>query len=126
MRGKARISEIILPSLLFLGGNMKESTFQHNLMVELEQRFPGAIVTKIEPVSIQGIPDILVLYRKRWAMLECKKSEDADHQPNQDYYVELLNNMSFAAFIYPENREDVLNDLEQTFFTGRKSCVSKS
>lgn len=91
---------------------MKESTFQHNLIREIEARLPGAIVTKIDP--FQGIPDLLILFGNRWAMLECKASATASHQPNQDYYVELLNEMSFAAFIYPENREEVLNAMEQS------------
>lgn len=93
---------------------MLESSFQAKLIKDLERLFPGCIVTKIEPY-IQGIPDILVLYRDRWAMLECKKAKNAVHQPNQDYYVDVLNRMSFAAFIYPENKQEVLNDLSRAF-----------
>lgn len=91
---------------------MKESDFQHGLICEIEDRFPGCIVTKAE--TFQGMPDLLILYKDRWAMLECKKSKDAERQPNQPYYVDLLNSMSFAAFIYPENREEVLNAMAQS------------
>lgn len=104
---------------------MKESDFQHDLIEELEDLFPGCIVTKIEPY-IQGIPDLLVLYKNKWAMLECKRSENATHRPNQDYYVDVLNGMSFSAFIYPENKEEVLYALEQSFCPRRHSRIPKS
>lgn len=103
---------------------MKESDFQSDLIQELEEMFPGAIVTKVDP--FQGIPDLLILYKKKWAMLECKKSRTATHQPNQDYYVDLLNEMSFASFIYPENKEEVLNALEQTLCPRRHARFLKS
>lgn len=93
-----------------------ESEFQAKLITELKAMFKGAIVTKMESY-IQGLPDILILYGKRWAMLECKKAANAVKQPNQEYYVDCLNNMSFASFIYPENKEAVLNDLQRSFKT---------
>lgn len=96
---------------------MNENKFQRNLIKELQTKYPEAIVTKVEPVSIQGIPDLLILYKDKWAMLECKKDDKASKKPrpNQEYYVNKLNDMSFASFIYPENKEDVLNELEDTF-----------
>ena len=95
----------------------KENDFQANLIDDLEIRFPGSIVTKLDPNHIQGIPDLLILYKDKWATLECKKSEkDRKHpRPNQEYYVEQMNNMSFSRFIYPENREEVLSELYQAF-----------
>ena len=94
---------------------MCESEFQAELKKELKERFPGCIVMKNDASCIQGIPDLLVLYQNKWAALECKESARAKHRPNQDYYVDMMNKMSFSAFIYPENKEDVLNDLEQSF-----------
>lgn len=91
-----------------------ESKFQGKLKKELKEMFPGCIVTKLAPEP-QGIPDLLVLYGERWATLECKRSARARKQPNQDYYVNKMNDMSFSRFIYPENKEEVLNDLRETF-----------
>ena len=96
---------------------MLESKFQSNLIKKLKKMFPGCIVIKNDPGYLQGIPDLTVFYRDRWATLEVKKSANARHQPNQDYYVEKMNNMSFSAFIYPENEGEVLNALQNTFGT---------
>lgn len=90
-----------------------EKDFQSKLIEELEEIFndkQNDVITKFE--DIQGFPDILILHKNKWAMLECKKSKDAPHGPNQDYYANKLNNMSFARFIYPENKKEVLHDLQ--------------
>lgn len=90
-----------------------EKDFQSKLIEELEEIFndkQNDVITKFE--DIQGFPDILILHKNKWAMLECKKSKDASHRPNQDYYVNKLDNMSFARFIYPENKKEVLHDLQ--------------
>ncbi len=92
---------------------MLESDFQAKLIKELKARFPGCMVLKNDASYIQGVPDLLVLHNDKWASLEVKKSKKAKHRPNQDYYVEKMNDMSFSAFIFPENKEDVLHDLEQ-------------
>jgi hypothetical protein len=94
---------------------MLESKFQANLKKELQALFPGCIVTKLDSSYIQGIPDLLVLYKDKWAVLECKQSANAKRQPNQPYYVDKLNEMSFSRFIYPENKEEVLHELRQSF-----------
>lgn len=94
---------------------MRESKFQTNLKRELRLLFPGCIVVKLDANDIQGIPDLLVLYNEHYALLEVKESARARMQPNQEYYVDLVNRMSFAAFIYPENKEEVLHALQQSF-----------
>ena len=94
---------------------MKESKFQADLKKELKKLFPGCIVTKMDSGDIQGIPDLLILFKNMWATLECKKSSDAHKQPNQEYYVGLMNKMSFSRFICPENKEEVLNELRKAF-----------
>ena len=94
---------------------MRESKFQADLKKELKSRFPGCIVTKLDSSDIQGIPDLLVLYKDKWACLENKRDSRASKRPNQEYYVNKMNEMSFARFIYPENREEVLNELSKAF-----------
>ena len=100
---------------------MLESRFQSNLIKELKKRFDGCIVLKNDASYIQGIPDLLVLYEDKWAALECKRDEkevkQSSKRGNQPYYVERMNDMSYASYIYPENKKEVLNDLERTFRT---------
>lgn len=93
----------------------READFQLGLRKEIEERFPGSIVIKGNSQSVQGIPDWIVVYEDKYAFLECKKSAKEKHQPNQDYYVDLLNKMSFASFVYPENKEEVLDALQRSF-----------
>jgi hypothetical protein len=92
-----------------------ERDFQAKLIKELKKRFEGCMVMKLDPDYIQGIPDLLVLYKDKWATLECKKSAKASKRPNQEHYVKKMNDMSFSAFIFPENKEEVLDELQQSF-----------
>lgn len=94
---------------------MKENMFQSKLIKELKKRFKGCMVMKLDSSYIQGIPDLLILYKHHWATLECKKSEMSAVRPNQKYYVDLMNHMSFSRFICPENMEVVLHELQQSF-----------
>lgn len=92
-----------------------ERYFQAELIKELKTIFNGCMVMKLDSSYIQGIPDLLILYKDKWATLECKKSSVSGKRPNQDYYVGLMNEMSFSRFISPENKEAVLNELQQAF-----------
>ena len=92
-----------------------EGKFKKELKNDLETLFPGCIITQLDPNDIQGIPDLLILWNDKWATLECKKSKKASHRPNQDYYVGLMNKMSYSSFIFPENKEVVLDELQQAF-----------
>ena len=94
---------------------MRENQFQAKLIKELKDIFPGCIIMKNDSGYLQGIPDLLVLYNDKWASLECKRSAVAKRQPNQEYYVGKMNEMSFSRFICPENKEEVLHDLQQAF-----------
>ncbi len=99
-----------------------ESKFQAELIKELKTIFPGCIIQKQDSGRIQGIPDLLILYGDRWAMLECKRSANASHRPNQDYYVAKCDDMSFCRYIYPENKAEVLDALQQSLQSSRKAC----
>ena len=104
----------------------KESKFQRDLIKEIKDRLPGCYVTKQDAGYIQGIPDLLVLFGKRWATLECKRSEDAPHRPNQDYHVRKMNEMSFSRFIFPENKEEVLDEMVSALRPRRKARLPGS
>lgn len=94
---------------------MLENKFQAKLIKKLKKIFPGCIVMKSDSSYIQGIPDLLILFGSKWASLECKKSANASKRPNQEYYVNRMNEMSFSRFICPENMKEVLDDLYKTF-----------
>ena len=97
-----------------------ESKFQKELMDEIRDRYPGCMILKNDSGYIQGIPDWTILYEDKWAVLEAKREEKAIHQPNQDYYVDKLNNMSYSDFVYPENKEEVLEQLSKVFGKPKK------
>ena len=105
------ISKHMKGGLTMARSSRLESGFQDKLRDELKNLFPGCMIFKMD--QIQGIPDLLVLYKNSWASLECKKSSRAKKQPNQEHYVGLMNEMSFSRFINPENKDEVLNDLKR-------------
>lgn len=92
-----------------------ERQFQAKLIKEIKDRFEGCVVLKTDPNYIQGFPDLLILHKNRWAALEVKRNKGSVQQPNQEWYVNSLNGMSFASFVHPENKEEVLNELQQAF-----------
>ena len=92
-----------------------ESKFQKDLMDEIKKEFPGCLVMKNDSAYMQGIPDWTILYKDKWAVLEAKREANANKQPNQDYYVEKLNDMSYSRFVYPENKDEVINELRRFF-----------
>ena len=94
---------------------MLENKFQAGLIKEIKNRIPGCLVLKNDPNYIQGFPDLTVLYKDKWALLEAKREEKASRRPNQGFYISMADKMSFARFICPENKEEVLNELQQAF-----------
>lgn len=94
---------------------MLETAFAVDFLAELNYRFPGCFIYKMDPNQLQGIPDRLVLYRERWALLELKRARKAARQPNQEYRVDQFNEMGFSAFVSPENADQVLAELEEYF-----------
>lgn len=93
----------------------KESKFQNDLMTEISRLYPGCVILKNDSGYTQGIPDWTILYKNKWVVLEAKRNKNAKKQPNQDYYVDKLNDMSYSAFVYPENKEEILYELQQAF-----------
>jgi hypothetical protein len=93
---------------------MRESQFQAQLIKKLNKMLPGIIVLKNDPNYIQGIPDLILLYKNRWAALEVKRGATASVRPNQAHYIRTMYAMSYAAFIYPENESEILNEVQQS------------
>lgn len=104
----------------------KENTFQAKLIKELKTLFPGCVVLKNDAGYLQGVPDILIMHRDKWAALECKKDASAIRQPNQEYYISEFSKMSYAKFIYPENKEEVLSELQQALGPRGATCIPRS
>lgn len=105
---------------------MSESQYQSKIIKKLEKMFPECTVLKVDAGYQQGFPDLIILWGEYWACLEVKKEPSSTTRPNQDYYIEKLNSMSFAAYIYPEAEEEVLGALQQAFGSPRRTCVSQS
>lgn len=101
-----------------------ESVFQASLIRDIKLMVPGLIVLKNDPSYLNDFPDWIFLCGNRWAVIEAKRSSSAHHQPNQDYYIELLNKMSYASFAYPENKERVLHELQQALRNPRSARLS--
>lgn len=94
---------------------MLENKFKAQLIKTIKSRFPGSFIFHLDPTELQGAPDLLVLYKNHWAALEGKKNRTASLRPNQQYYVDLFDEMSFARIIFPENAEEVLDEMERSF-----------
>lgn len=102
-----------------------ESDFQSDLIKEIKDLFPGCVVLKNDPNYMQGIPDLLILFRKNWAALEVKRSASEPYRPNQEYYLDMLNKMAYSATIFPENRESILDELQFALRSGRTTRSTK-
>ena len=97
---------------------MRESQYQAHLIKKIKRMLPGCFILKNDAGYLQGVPDLLILHNERWGMLEVKIDGQAKRQPNQDYYVELLDNMSWCSYIYPSNESTVLDELQRTLESG--------
>lgn len=103
-----------------------ERDFQAKLIKKLRKLFPGCIIQKLDTSYQQGIPDLLILFGDKWAVLEVKRkrpTRESDFEPNQEWFIDTLNEMSFSACIYPENEEEVLNDLQHALQPRRTARV---
>ncbi len=103
---------------------MIEATYQRKLIRKIKDVLPGCEVLKNDPHQIQGLPDLLILFEDKWAMLEVKVSPDSAKEPNQHYYVNKFHDMSYASFINPENEEQVLSELQYSLRTPREARIS--
>ena len=93
----------------------EETIFQKELIDDLKKLFDGCIVLVNDPRKMQGVPDLVILWKGKWAALECKRERKASKRPNQPFYVRKMDSMSFARLIYPENKQEVLDELQRSF-----------
>lgn len=91
---------------------MLERDYQAKLIFKIERLLPGCLILKNDANYRQGMLDLTIFYGPKWGMLEVKASEKSKERPNQRYYVDQMNKKGFAAFIYPENEEEVLLALQ--------------
>lgn len=103
---------------------MNEGAYKTKLLKKIREKLPGCVILKNDASYMQGIPDIIILFKNMWAMLEVKTGESATKQPNQDYFVKMFNRLSFASFINPDNEEEVLDALQSAFSSAREARVS--
>lgn len=90
-----------------------KSGYKVKLKKKLYEIFPDCMIQDQDPNTTHtGIPDLLIIWGDRWAMLEVKAARNSAKQPLQDHYIEFYNQMSFASFIYPENESEVLHALQ--------------
>lgn len=104
----------------------KESKFQAALIKRIIEMYPEAIVLKNDPNYRQGIPDLVVLYRDKYAILECKRDEKSPHRPNQLYYIKMFSRYTVSSFVYPQNLEEIINAIQKLFDTARTTCIPRS
>jgi hypothetical protein len=103
-----------------------ESKFQADLIDDWNSMFPEDLVLKNDANYLQGIPDILILHEDTWGMLETKRATNSNIRPNQAYYIDKLNRMSYAAFINPANKERILDELQRAFRLSRAARVLRA
>lgn len=105
---------------------MRESRYQRELVKRLEERFPGCHIERGDASRLQGIPDLTIFFNRCWAKLEVKTDASAPFEPNQPYYIDKFNQMSYASVVHPDNEEEVMNALQHTFSDCGSTCVPKS
>lgn len=95
---------------------MRESEFQTIFLNRVKELLPNCFVLKNDANMIQGFPDWTVIFGKYALIFEIKRNEKAAYQPNQLYYIDFINNSGgFARIVYPENMEEVLHEIQQTY-----------
>lgn len=104
---------------------MLESRFKTKLIKELELMLPGCTILHGDANEIQGIPDLIILHEHTWGALEGKRSAKSPYRPNQKWYINHFDKMSFCMCIYPENKEEVLDELQETFISRGTTCIPR-
>lgn len=102
---------------------MLERDFQAGFIKKVRKLFPGCIILKNDSGYMQGVPDLTILFLRKWAILEVKASETEPYQPNQEWYLAEMDRMSFGRTVYPENEQEILDALQSLFRPKRQARV---
>jgi Holliday junction resolvase len=90
----------------------KESDFQAKVIKKLKSLGLAVVKNQAGPGVPTGFPDLTAFGEGIYFCLECKASARAKKQPRQDYWVNKLNEWSYAAFIYPSNYDKVMSEIK--------------
>lgn len=104
----------------------RENSYQASLIKRLKREFPGAVVLKNDSSYQQGIPDLSIFYGPRWAVLEDKRDKDEPLRPNQQWWVDRMRDMSYAAIVFPQNEEEIFRELHYALEPRRHPRFLKS
>lgn len=104
---------------------MHERDFQAGFIKKVRKLFPGCIILKNDSGYMQGVPDLTILFLRKWAIVEVKRSVNEAYEPNQEWYLDEMNKMSFGRTVYPENEEEILNALQSLFRPRRAARISQ-
>lgn len=99
---------------------MLESSYKDIFLDKVRALLPDTdykkcVIIKNDAGYLQGVPDYTVFYGSKWATLEIKRTKHAHKRPNQQYYVDIMRNMGYSSFVYPENEQQVLMELIEHF-----------
>lgn len=92
-----------------------ESTFEKEFCKALRQTLGERYTYTFKLTAAKGIPDRLILYKDKYALLEFKQYKNAKKQPGQETWVGHFDNLAYAAIVYPENAEKVMQDILNYF-----------
>ena len=95
---------------------MSEATFRTKWLNKFKKLSPDIFIEFADPKRKNGIPDVIIFYKKKYARLETKRSKNASKRLHQQYYIDYFNSQGiYAAFLTPENQEEVYNALRRYF-----------
>lgn len=69
---------------------------------------------KQDSTTVAGFPDTIIILEGITIFIEFKKSKTAKFRPGQKEWIEKLNNNGHFAFVcYPENADEVLEEIKR-------------
>lgn len=92
-----------------------ESQTQARFIKRLRRAFDRAVILKNDSGYLQGIMDLTVILPGVVIFIEVKPYFGAPYEPNQEYYLALVQHLGFMSFtLCPENEEEVFRAIQET------------